>query len=139
MVYMSFDIRKPDEEYRLAQDLIFKKAKCTEFFIQTNTFALPLPNDHITVKINDWNDNIHVFPVSEGNKRSTQYFISVPYSQGIPIAYYPVSMNPPDYESKSMHKAERHIRITLRTGDGSLITPTEFGATTSCHMIIHFE
>ena len=136
---MSFDIRQPDEEFRLSQDLLFRKAKCTDFFIQNNSFNLPAGDDHFLIKINDWNDNVHLFPSSIGNTESTQYFVSIPYSVGVPVSYHPVDMTRPDYESKSMLKAERHIRVTLRKGDGTLIDASEFGAGTSCHMIIHFE
>ena len=136
MVFISMDVNAPKVEYRFTHDIRFTKIKVTEFIIQTNNINIPNV-DNLLLCINDFNDNHHIFNITDGNALNTQYLADIPYVSGSAIGYAPVNMYPPDYHNRD-GKAERFFKVSLKKPNGEAISLAEWGST-SAHMILWFE
>ena len=136
MVFISMDLKKPQDVFSLTHSITFTKIKVVEFVIQINNISIA-GVDSILLCINDFNDNHHIFDNISGSGLNTQYLCDIPYVVGQPISYSPVNMYPPDYHNPST-KSERYFRLKLKKPDGQTLTTGEYGAT-SAHVVLFLE
>lgn len=130
------DIVSPKVTYRFTHDLKFTKIKVTEFIIQTNNIVIPNV-DNILLCINDFNDNHHIFNITDGNALNTQFLADIPFVSNTPISYSPVNMYPADYYNPDT-KSERFFKVSLKKPNGEAISSAEWGST-SAHLVLYFE
>jgi len=136
MVFISVDLKKPDDVFSLTHSITFTKIKVCEFIIQTNNITVA-GVDNLLLCINDFNDNHHIFDSISGSALNTQYLADIPYVQGQTISYSPINMYPPDYNNPST-KSERFFKIKLKQPDGQTLTTGQW-AGSSAHLVIWIE